>query len=196
MSWSLIGHAQRYQLSPIDCLLSFGTCMSGAPYALRHLDMARQGVHAGLHYTIAAIQFTPILGALAAAVDAVAAFVYAHFFLRTPQNAPINIVGIDELPAAPTIDMIQNIEISQTCQEQTPCMHTCKILLSDGREKQLTLDAFSIHTFFISTLLNKIKWSGQTSTHSIADHFKGYVDNPLGPNSTATATNKLIKIFA
>ena len=40
-----------------------------------------------------------------------------------------------------TPDMVASLYISRSCMESFPCRHCCKIVLSDGREKDVTLDA-------------------------------------------------------
>lgn len=55
-----------------------------------------------------------------------------------------------------TPSMVQRFEIDQLCMERYPCGHSCKITLSDGRERKTGLDGDKIYVLINAIADEKI----------------------------------------
>ncbi|NGX47559.1 MAG: hypothetical protein K1000chlam3_00938, partial [Chlamydiae bacterium] len=70
MNYSLIDHNRGYQITSKDALFSMLTAFSGAPYAVRHHQLAKmENAPRWGHRLICLAEFVPILGLLVALVE-------------------------------------------------------------------------------------------------------------------------------
>jgi hypothetical protein len=74
-------HFEKYSLSLCERTLAIGT-LSGAPYALRHYQLSKTSnfSHCLGHRIICALEFIPILGALAALIERIVVWIYNKCF--------------------------------------------------------------------------------------------------------------------
>lgn len=82
-----------------------------------------------------------------------------------------------------TPSMVAKFEVSNSCMESYPCQHSCKIVLSDGREKNVTLGGVTIGVLIKEIAKDKIinTWE--------ADHFA------YAKQKTEPANNILTGVF-
>lgn len=89
--------------------------------------------------------------------------------------------------------MVKTIDIDGLCHERYPCKHTCKVTLTDGREKTIKIAGDEIRT-----LIKAIN-SGRINNKSSDEHFRKYNPNPAyirgEPQDILTSifTNNIVK---
>lgn len=97
VDYSLNNHAKHYNVFSKDVGISLITGLSGAPYALRHLDLAKKvKSHALGHRVIAVLEMIPVIGALAALIERIVAYVKSKDSLE-PSLAPNSEATADEI---------------------------------------------------------------------------------------------------
>ncbi|MDN3506125.1 MAG: PP2C family protein-serine/threonine phosphatase [Simkaniaceae bacterium] len=92
MNISLVDHHRSYQLIGSDLLMSFATGLSGAPYALRHHQLAQvEGASRWTHRIICLAEFIPVMGAAVALVERIFYTVFSSGYSDVPwRNKPLN----------------------------------------------------------------------------------------------------------
>jgi len=70
-----------------------------------------------------------------------------------------------------TVSMVEKLEIDGTCRKDYLCSHSCKITLSDGREKEADLSGDEIYAFVY--IIGQKKIVGNHSHFNHYKHFEG-----------------------
>lgn len=92
MNISLVDHHRSYQITGSDLLISIATGLSGAPYALRHHQLAEvEGAPRWAHRIICLVEFVPILGAAIALIERIAYALFSSGYSNAPwREKPLN----------------------------------------------------------------------------------------------------------
>lgn len=145
---SLIGHPRSYHLSCKDCLFALVTGLSGAPYAKRHWELSRTSLkHAWGHKILAILEYTPLLGGLAALIERIVLLIVSRHRAKDSIHP----------------GMVAQFEVGHRHSTYDGgCLHGCRITLIDGRSR----NNFGLGNDAIHTLL--MQASGQKIVH--ADH--------------------------
>lgn len=82
MNYTLTSTDRGYNISFYDGFISAITAFSGAPYSARHWDLSItcKPEHRFGHRVIAAVQFIPVVGALAGLIERIVVYAYNRFF--------------------------------------------------------------------------------------------------------------------
>jgi len=85
MNYSLVDHHRNYQITGSDLLISLATGFSGAPYALRHHQLAEvENAPRWGHRLICLAEFVPIIGAAIALTERVVYALFASGYSDAP----------------------------------------------------------------------------------------------------------------
>lgn len=98
MNYSLIDHNRGYQITSKDALFSMLTAFSGAPYAVRHHQLAKmENAPRWGHRLICLAEFVPILGLLVALVERVVYALFGSGYSNVPwRTKPLSIEEANE----------------------------------------------------------------------------------------------------
>ncbi len=78
-----------------------------------------------------------------------------------------------------TPGMVKKFEISSMCIESSQCQHSCKIVLSDGREKNVTLAKGTIRVLIKGIANRKISNEWGSKHFDNSDQIKETAENIL-----------------